>query len=257
MRKLSLALSALLLLAPAVSFAGDITFPHVATGPHYVTELKITNHDLASAGVSLVYFTPEGRLADFSPDGASFISIPPQATAVVKLKRGSQNKSGWVRAQSSAAVSGLLQISYLAGPATSSMTSFDNLRPFAVARISGDNDLARRTGFAVCNPNNLDLTLDLELFSKTGQSVGKVVWTLARLEQRARYIDELGVPGAHSVEISSRSGLFSALSVAQTATEMITNPAEEVLQKRFVMQQEKMDLPFKAFQVRVRGHLAV
>ncbi|MGI8783414.1 MAG: hypothetical protein ACR2L2_07180 [Acidobacteriota bacterium] len=240
-------------------YASEVVFPHVASGPNYWTEVRITNQEAVTATVSLSFFLPQGQPTDIFHDASQgSLTLVAHGTVSVRLKQPLQNTTGWGRARSSAAIIGLLEISYRPAPVTTSSASFDNLRLQSIARVSGSiNDSSRKTAIAVCNPSAIPLNLDLDVFGEGEAFLARIQWTVPPLNQRALFVDELKVPGAHSVEMLSRTGLFSAISVSQSTTEMSANQVGEVIQKRFAIQEQKLDLGFVAYQVKGRGNIAV
>ncbi len=178
-----LATLVVMLLLPRALSAGGLIFAHVAIGGGYTTTFMLTNTGSAPLSGTLFLLDQRGAPLDVTLEstvdvvGSSFnVKLDSGASRVLTVsRRGAEDvKTGWARLETTGGTAD--------GVATFRMSRDGRLRTVAgviaasaadFAAIPVDNNAAaeRFTGFAIANPQNVDVNLRITISAADGSVV--------------------------------------------------------------------------------------
>jgi hypothetical protein len=160
-------------------------FPQLAIGQGYTTAFTLSNTGASPASGSLSFTDNSGSPLQVFSGGVAGSSLPVAigagATsffAVTAQDASSPLKTGWARLQTSGgSVSGVATFQLSDGAALKTLAGVFSVGPVTSSVIPVDNDPAqdRYTGFAIANPADVDINLQLATFDSDGTPRGEPV----------------------------------------------------------------------------------
>ena len=183
-------------------------FPQVVTGSGYSTVFAITNPGSSAASGTLTLTDPQGNplsvkgtLADSSGTtklasvGSSFaLEVPAGKTfflSTAGLTAGDPVKVGWGQLETTTGLlTGTITYQYLVGPRVRTVSGALQSQLVQSAAIAVDNDSSQGTevAYAIANPSNQSISVELDLVQPDGAINDHIVLNLGPGGQTARYL---------------------------------------------------------------------
>jgi hypothetical protein len=158
--------------------SAQIYFPHLAIGQGYSTAFSLSNTGASSASGSLSFADSSGSPLQVFSGGVMGSSLPVAIGAgatsfftVTSQDASSPLKTGWARLQTSGGtVAGVAAFQLADGDVLKSLAGVFAVSSVASAVIPVDDDgtQQRYTGFAIANPADVDINLQLATFDSDG-----------------------------------------------------------------------------------------
>jgi sugar lactone lactonase YvrE len=182
-------------------------FPQVAVGSGFSTIFAVTNRGSSSVSGTLIFRDPQGNplsvkgtLTDFSgtalyssSESAFALEVPAGKTVFLStggLAVGDPVKVGWAQLSSTADLTGTVTYQYLVDSKLRTVSGALQSQPMQSASIPVDNDSSqdRQVAYAIANPGDISINVELDLVKPDGTIADTIGLTLGPGEQTASYL---------------------------------------------------------------------